>query len=93
MRRGRIDPRAYTGEWRDDTRPSSVRRGQRSISKALGLNEMPRKRETDVNSEAYMAQYFWDLLSLSRKILDIPKSPTRALMSSARRILLGLISQ
>ena len=33
------------------------------------------------------------LLALSERILDRPKSPTRALISSARRILLGLRSQ
>ena len=33
------------------------------------------------------------LLALSERILDMPKSPTRALISSARRILLGLRSQ
>ena len=32
------------------------------------------------------------LLALSVRILDMPKSPTRTLMSSARRILLGLRS-
>ncbi|RLM91858.1 hypothetical protein C2845_PM08G05070 [Panicum miliaceum] len=33
------------------------------------------------------------LLPLSVRILDMPKSPTRTLMSSAMRILLGLRSQ
>ena len=33
------------------------------------------------------------LLALSGRILDMPKSPTQALMSFARRMLLGLRSQ
>ena len=40
-----------------------------------------------------LLEFYRILLSLSEMTLAMPKSPTQALMSSARRMLLGLRSQ